>query len=112
MTFVLFNILIKSVGVYFKAGSIYLSAELLDSLEVGGEQYEQVGSKISILVPKSEANLRKVSNLLTSNWKLAVVEINTETRSKIDDKFGKQSYRYSSNCLEIPEVCEPLIVKS
>ena len=112
MTLFLVNILIKSIGVYFKAGSIYLSAELLDSIEIDGEKYEQVGSKISILVPKSEDNLRKVSNLLTSNWKLAIVEVNLETRAKVDDKFGKQTFRYNSNCLEIPEVCEPLIVKS
>ena len=112
MTFALVNILIKSIGVYFKAGSIYLSAELLDSIEIAGEVYEQVGSKISILIPKSEENLRKVSGLLTSNWKLAVVEVNIETRAKIDDKFGKPTFRYNSNCLEIPEICEPLIVKS
>ena len=112
MKLALVNILIKSVGVYFKAGSIYLSAELLDSIEVADEKYEQVGTKISILVPKSEDNLRKISNILLSTWKLAVVELNIETRSKVDDKFGKQSYRYNSNCLEIPEVCEPLIVKS
>ena len=112
MTFSIVNILITSIGVYFKAGSIYLSAELLDSIEIGDKIYEQVGSKIQILVPKSEENLLKVSGLITSNWKLAVVEVNIETRAKVDNKFGKQTSRYNSNCLEIPEICAPLIVKS
>ena len=112
MTNVIVNILIKTIGIYFRASNIYLTAEIQDPIATEEKTYETIGSKISIVLENSEPNLRKISSLLDSSWRLGTVELNTETRTKAEEKFGKAIYRYTANCLELPQVCEPLIVKS
>ena len=112
MANVVVNILIKTIGIYFRSSNIYLTAEIQDSIAAKGKTYETIGSKISIILENTAANLRKISSLLDSDWRLGTVELDTETRTKVEEKFGKSIYRYTANCLELPQVCEPLIVKS
>ena len=112
MAKVFVNILVKSIGVYFKSGNIYLTAETQEPIATDTKTYETTGSKINILVENNFLNVNKAASLLSSNWKLATVELDTETRTKTDEKFGKTVYRYTAHSFELPEVCEPLIVKS
>ena len=112
MANVVINILIKTIGIYFRSSNLYLTAEIQDPIVTEDKTYETVGSKISIILENSEKNLQKISSLLNSSWRLGTVELNTETRTKAEEKFGKPIYRYTANCLELPQVCEPLIVKS
>ena len=112
MANVIVNILIKTIGIYFRSSNLYLTAEIQDPIATDDRIYETIGSKISIILENNENNLRKISNLLDSNWRLGTVELNIETRTKTEEKFGKPIYRYTANCLELPQVCEPLIVKS
>ena len=112
MAKVFVNILVKSIGVYFKSGNIYLTAEIQEPVATDSKTYETTGSKISILIENNFLNLNKAACLLTSNWKLATVELDTETRTKTDEKFGKTLYRYTAHSIELPEVCGHSIVKS
>ena len=112
MAQVIVNVLVKSVGVYFKASNIYLSAETQETIRTEKTVYEGAGAQISIIIPKNEANLVKVSQLITCNWKIATIELDLNSRTKADEKFGKQIYRYTANCIELPQVCEPLMLKS
>ena len=112
MANVVVNILIKTIGIYFRSNNIYLTAEIQDPIVTNEKTYETIGSKISIIIENSQINLQKISRLLDSNWRLGTVELNVESRTKAEEKFGKPIYRYTANCLELPQVCEPLIVKS
>ena len=112
MAKVFVNILVKSIGIYFKSGNIYLTAETQEPVASDTKTYETIGSKISILIENNFINLNKAASILLSNWKLATVELDIETRTKTDEKFGKTFYRYTAHSLVLPEVCEPSIVKS
>ena len=112
MAKVFVNIVVKSIGVYFKSGNIYLTAETQEPVATESKTYETTGSKISILVENNFLNVNKAASLLLSTWKLATVELDTETRTKTDEKFGKTQYRYTAHSLELPAICEPSIVKS
>ena len=106
------NILIKSIGIYFRSENIYLSGEIQDAITADNKIYEPIGAKISVTIERNFDNLLKVSQLLTGSWKLAYVEVDIDSRTKTEEKFGKHIYRYKSLFFELPVVCEPLSVKS
>ena len=112
MAKVIVNILIKSIGIYFRSNNIYLSGEIQDPIIANNKTYEPIGSKISVTVERNTDNLFKVSQLLTGSWKLAYVEVDVDSRTKTEEKFGKHTYRYNSLFFDLPAICEPLTVKS
>ena len=103
------KVLILSVGVYFKSSNIYITGELQEPVKRFGKVLDDVGVKVTVLLPKTHENLKIVSNILTKTWKLACIEVESDSRLKADEKFGKQITRYTAISIELPEICEPLM---
>ena len=112
MASVFVNILVKSIGICFKSKNIYLTAEIQEPLTFDSRIYETTGSLISVIVEHTETHLRKAADLITYNWKLAIVELNPETRTIIEENLRAPLNQYNAYQLDIPEVIEPLMVRS
>ena len=106
------NIIVKNIGICFKSENIYLTAEIQEPLSTDSQTYETTGSNISITVKHTETNLRKAEDLIRYNWKLAIVELNPETRTIAEENLRTSINHYNAYQLLVPEVIEPLMVKS
>ena len=103
------KILILSVGVYFKSSNIYITGELQEPVKRAGKILDDIGGKVTVLLPKTPEHLKVVSNILTKTWKIACVEVQSDSRLKTDEKFGKQITRFTAINIDLPEICEPLM---
>ena len=103
------KILILSIGVYFKSSNIYITGELQEPVKRSGKILDEIGVKVTVLLPRTFENLNIVSNILTRTWKLACIRVESDSRLKADEKFGKQITRYTAISINLPEICEPLM---
>ena len=112
MASIFVNILVKNIGICFKSENIYLTAEIQEPLIHDSQIYDPTGSLISVIVKHTETDLCKAADLIRYNWKLAIVELDPETRTSSEENLRAPLNQYNAYQLHIPEVIEPLMVKS
>ena len=94
---------LQSIAFYDGSKHIYAQVKLRETLRKDFRAIDDCDSKISILITSTDENRLQTAKIVTAAKRTVVVTVDLDSRTEIQDRFGKVIGRYLAKSIELYE---------